>query len=463
MSGLLAILQQSAMSLQAQTAASSTASHNLSNANTVGYSRQRAELAAAAPAERIGNSYLGRGAVLQAVSQARDRFLEAQMPGAIAKEMASGTEAETLKAVTAVDLDTGLNPALSNFYSSLRALAQNPGSQNYRVAAVSAASQLAFTFNQTSAAIDGARTAIDSKLAGRLSEVTDLASQVAQLNGAIADARAAGGEPNDLLDARLRLGDQLAEKIGATPVPDKDGNLNLVLADGTPLVNATFSAQLSTKPDPANGGHAAIWIQKPDGSSAQPLTRAPGGEVGGLLTARDGALKKAATDVDQLAFDFATNVNNASRAGFALDGSTGRDLFTGVGVAAGAAGGIGLDASIAADANLFPGGNTPASGDGSAVQAMVATESMTLSSGTTVTGSLSKITSDFGAAAARASSIHEADQAMLGHLDTMRQSASGVSIDEELINMQKAQRGYEAVTRVIKTADEMLETLMSLK
>ncbi|MFT3709078.1 MAG: flagellar hook-associated protein FlgK [Archangium sp.] len=463
MSGLLALLQQSATSLQAQTAASSTASHNLSNANTVGYSRQRAELAAAAPAERIGNSYLGRGAVLQAVSQARDRFLEAQMPGAIAKEMASGTEAETLKSITAVDVDTGLNPALSNFYSSLRALAQNPGSQNYRVAAVSAASQLAFTFNQTASAIDGARTAIDTKLDGRLSEVSDLAAQVAQLNAAIKSARASGGEPNDLLDARLHLGDQLAEKIGAIPVADKDGNLNLTLPDGTSVVNATFAAKFSAKPDPTNGGHSAIWIQKPDGSPAQQLARPPGGEIGGLLSARDGALKKAATDVDQLAFEFASNVNTASRAGFALDGSTGRDLFGGVGAATNAARTIAIDPAIGGDPNLFPGGNTPAAGDGSAVQAIVATESMTLTSGTTVTGTLSKITSDFGASASRIASIHEADQAMLGHLDSMRQSASGVSIDEELINMQKAQRGYEAVTRVIKTADDMLETLMSLK
>lgn len=463
MSGLLSILQQSAMSLQAQTSASSTASHNLSNSNTVGYSRQRAELAAAAPAERIGSSYLGRGAVLQAVSQARDRFLEAQMPGAIAKEMASGTEANTLKAVTAVDVDTGLTPAISNFYGSLRALAQNPSSQNYRTAAVSAAAQLAFTFNQTSSAIEGARSGIDSKIVGRVGEINDAAAQVARLNVAIKDARASGGEPNDLLDARTRLGDQLAEMVGAVPVADKDGNLNLTLPDGTSLVNAANSASLSTTADATNNGHVMLYIQKPDGSPPRALARPPGGELGGLLSARDGALKKASTDVDQLAFEFAGIVNAASSAGFALDGSTGRTLFNGVGTAAGAARTISIDAAIANDPNLFPAGSTTAPGDGGAVQNMIATESATLSGGTTVTGTLAKITSDFGAAASRISTIHEADQAMLGHLDQMRQSVSGVSIDEELINMQKAQRAYEAVTRVIKTADEMLETLMSLK
>lgn len=463
MSGLLSILQQSAMSLQAQTSASSTASHNLSNANTVGYSRQRAELAAVAPAERIGSSYLGRGAVLQAVSQARDRFLEAQMPSAIAKEMASGTEANTLRAVTAVDVDTGLTPALSNFYASMRAIAQNPSSQNYRVAAISSAAQLAFTFNQTSSAIEGARSGIDSKIAGRVVEINDAAAGVARLNAAIKDARASGGEPNDLLDARTRLGDQLAEMVGAVPVADKDGNLNLTLPDGTSLVNANISASLSTTADATNNGHLMLYVQKPDGSTARALGNPPGGELGGLLSARDGALKKASTDVDQLAFEFAGLVNAASSAGFALDGSTGRQLFNGVTTAAGAARTISLDAAIAGDPNLFPAGSTNAPGDSGALQNMIATESVTLSGGTTVTGTLAKITSDFGAAASRIATIHETDQAMLGHLDQMRQSVSGVSIDEELINMQKAQRAYEAVTRVIKTADEMLETLMSLK
>ena len=97
------------------------------------------------------------------------------------------------------------------------------------------------------------------------------------------------------------------------------------------------------------------------------------------------------------------------------------------------------------------------------VQAMIATESQNLSSGTTASGSLARITAQFGSTTARAASMHEGDSAMLDHLDGMRQAASGVSVDEELVNMQKAQRAYEAVTRVIKTADEMLNTLMSIK
>lgn len=463
MSGLLALLQQGASSLQAQSAYSSTVAHNLSNSNTVGYSRQRAELAAVTPAERYGSSFIGRGAMLQAVSQARDRFLEAQMPGAISREMSSGTEAETLKSVSAIDLDNSVAPALSNFYSSLRSLAQNPGSANYREAAVGAATQLALSFNRSSMAIEASRTGIDSKIEGRLPELNETLAQVARLNVQIREARNGGAEPNDLLDTRLRLGDRLAELTGAQPVPNKEGDLNLTLPDGTSLVAGERAASLSVLPDAANGGHFQLYLQKPDGSVRAPLASAPGGELGGLLAARDGALKTASTQVDQLAFDLSGAINAVAQTGVGLDGSGGRDLFTGVTTVGGAARAMTVNAAIVGNTSWFPAGTTSAPGDARALQAMIDTESTSLSGGTNAAGALSRITADFGATVQRASTMHEGDAAMLSHLGSMRQSASGVSVDEELVNMQKAQRAYEAVTRVIKTADTMLETLLSLK
>lgn len=463
MSGLLSILQQGAQSLQAQQAYSSTVSQNLSNSNTVGYSRQRAEIAASLPAERYGNSYIGRGAVLQAVTQARDRFLEAQMPGAISREMSSGTEAQTLQSVTALDLENGVAPALSNFYAQLRALSQNPGSANYREAAVAGAKQLALTINRTAETLEAARTGVDAKLDGRMAEVNGSLAQVARLNAQIREARATGGEPNDLLDARLKLGDRLAELTGAVAVANKDGDLNLTLSDGTALVAAEKAAQFSLLPDATNGGHSQLYLQKPDGSVRSALANPPGGELGGLIAARDGALKTAGSQLDQLAFDLSGAVNTVANAGVALDGSSGRDLFTGISTVSGAARSMTINAVIAADTSLFPAGTTAAPGDAGAVQGMLNTENQALSTGTTAAGALARITSDYGATTQRASTMHEGDTAILSHLDTMRQSASGVSVDEELVNMQKAQRAYEAVTRVIKTADSMLETLMSLK
>jgi len=179
MSGLLSLLSQGASSLQATQAWSSTVAQNLSNANTPGYARQRAQLAALLPGERVGDSWLGQGAVLAGVTQSRDRFVEAQFAQATEQQAFSQAEMGVLQGVSVLDVDSGVQPAISDFYAKLRALAQNPGSLNYREAAVASAKQLALSFNRTGGAIDSARTAIDEQLKGSLPEVNQAAAQIA--------------------------------------------------------------------------------------------------------------------------------------------------------------------------------------------------------------------------------------------------------------------------------------------
>lgn len=462
---LLSLLQQSATSLAAHQAATATASHNLSNASTPGYARQRAELAQVVPADRLGSSYIGRGAVLQSVTQARDRFIEQQLPPALAAEKASRTELETLQAVSALDPDGGLSQALGDFYAQLSTLAQNAGSLPSREATVVAARQLALSFNRIASSVEGARAAVDAKVNDRLPEINAQAAELARLNVEVRKAGAGGAPPNDLLDARQRVADQLAEAVGATPVPDASGDLNLALPSGDALVLGGLAGSLSTLGDVNNRGHLSLRLTAPDGSGPTPLSIPPGGELGGLLAARDGGLKTASDQVDQFAFDLAAAVNAASSAGYALDGSTGRPLFTGATAVTGAASTLALNTTIAGNVRLFgaAGSATAGPGDAVALQALIATQGSPLSGGLDATTTLASITAQFGASAERVAAIHDGDDAQLTQLSQLRESVSGVSIDEEMINMQKAQRAYEAVTRVIKTADEMLDSLMALR
>ncbi len=464
MSGLLSVLRQGAQSLSAQQAYSSTVANNLSNANTPGFARQRAELAAVSPADQIRNSFIGRGAVLQAVTQARDRFVEQQLPVAAGAARASTTEAEMLQGVSALSPDAGLSDALSNFYGQLRALVQNAGNLNIREAAVAATTRLATSFNQTATALDSARSGIDSRLSGQLPELNEALQQVARLNSEIAQASINGGRPNDLLDARQKLVDRVSEITGARPIPNNAGDANLTLPSGVSLVQGDRAASLTALPDPANGGRLALWITTPSATSAVQLVEAPGGELGGMLAARDGAMASAQTRLDQLAFDFGNAVNAVSQTGFALDGSTGRSIFSVSATSTGAARTLATDPALAANASLLPAASAAgAPGDGSIAQAIINTESQLLSSGQSAETELASITSNYGATTARTMARSEGDQAVLNNLTTMRQSVSGVSIDEELVNMQRSQRAYEAVSRVIKTADQMLETLMQLR
>lgn len=468
MASLNSLLQNAASSLSAHRASSATASHNLQNANTPGYARQRANLEAALPSEMLGGAYLGRGVILGTVTQARDRFIEAQMPSAMASAARSGAEASALTSVTAFDAmnEGGMTAGLGAFYSSVRQLAQNPADQSLRAATVAAAQQLTLSFNSASTQLNSARAGIDEKVRASAPEINQLLNQMASLNGQVRTARGTGAEPNDLLDARQAVQDKLTQLTGAVPVPNSDGDVNLQLpGGGGALVTGNKAAQLATFPDSTNSGHLGVHLVRADGTLSENLADRFGGTLGGLVSARDGALRSAQTQLDTLAFDMANTMNTVHSAGYALDGSTGRNLFVVGAAAEGAAGRLTLNADIANDPRLLAAASAPGDvpGGNGNMQALLGTETMALSGGLDTSSTLANITSSFGAASQRAVAAATADSSLQSHLTDMRESVSGVSIDEELINLTQAQRGYEAVLKVITTANEMLNTLMQLR
>jgi flagellar hook-associated protein 1 FlgK len=140
----------------------------------------------------------------------------------------------------------------------------------------------------------------------------------------------------------------------------------------------------------------------------------------------------------------------------------GRALFAAGATSAGAAAAM---ATALSDPRFLAASATAAGvpGDGSNANLLVATETASLSGGKDAQATLSGIISAFGAEAQRARAYADQDQALSDHVQGMRESYSGVSIDEELVEMQRAQRSFEAITKVIQAADEMLKTLMSLR
>ncbi|MCA2978204.1 MAG: flagellar hook-associated protein FlgK, partial [Myxococcaceae bacterium] len=284
------------------------------------------------------------------------------------------------------------------------------------------------------------------------------------LNAQISQATGAGGRPNDLLDARARLVDRVATLTGARVVENDVGDANLVLPGGTSLVQGDKAATFSAQPDPANNGNLALWLRSPSSIAAKQLGEVPGGTLGGMLDARDGAMRTAQQRVDTLASDLAGAVNAVAQTGFTLTGTTGQKVFSVQATVAGAARTLSVDAALAANGALFPAaGVAGAPGDATIAQRLIDTEGQALSSGRSPGDELASLTASYGAATSRAMAMAEGDGAVKLNLETMRQSASGVSIDEELVNMQRSQRAYEAVARVIKTADQMLETLLGLR
>lgn len=459
MADLLALLRNAATSMDAQRGLSAVAGNNIQNANTPGYARQRGVVVEALPAEQVNGAVIGGGAVLTSVQQVRDRFVEAQVPVTLGNAAASAAESQALQSFHALDPGAtgGLGEAIGGFYAALQGLAQNAGDGGLRAAFLGAAGSLVNAFHRTSQSVEAARAGLDAQLGGIADEANTEARAVAALNAQIRRGRAGGAEPNDLLDQRQAHLDRLAELTGATTVATSDGDVNVVLARGQPLVTGTIASRLQL--DRTTAAHPGLLLVDAAGT-ASPLAAADlSGSAGGTLAARDGGLAAAGAAVDQLAFQLAGALNAVHQAGVGLDGSTGQPLFTGVAAQAGAAGRI---AVAVTDPLALATSQDGTPGDARNAQALLSTESAALPGGQDVQATLSTMVASYGAVAQQALAFAAQDEAVRQHVSTLRDAASGVSIDEEMVQMQQAQRGYEAIAKVIQTADEMLQTLMRM-
>ena len=446
-----------------------TASHNIANANTPGYARQDAVATETIPAEEIGiNGYLGRGVTLQGVVQTRDQFVEAQISSAFANSSSSSAQADALSTVTALDPQQqgGVTDALGKFYSALRDLNQNPGDQGLRQAVVDSARSVAKAFNVTASALASSRSGIDQNVSALLDKANGLLTGVADLNRKIALAVNSGRTPNDLLDVRQNDLDQLSQMLGTRAVPDDHSNIGLVLPDGTSLVSGDVAAKLSTQANPANRGHLDVVFTPLDGSQPTALKASDlSGQIGGLINARDDVLGGAESSLDSLAYDFTTTVNTQHEAGYALDGSQGNDLFATLASSTGAAGNMAVDPTTYANPSLIAaaGSATSGPGDSTNLQLIIGTESQKLiSTNLDVQDTMAKITSDYGIAVSTVNDSSEFDKNLLADLTNARESASGVSVDDELTKLMQAQTSYNALTKVVTTTNTLLDTLMKM-
>jgi flagellar hook-associated protein 1 FlgK len=463
MASLLGILYGGANTLNTAQGLASTASRNISNVNTPGYSRQTANLVDVGGALPLDPG----GVVISSVTQARDQFVEAQVPSALGNASFSKAQSDALSSISALDPTAaqGLSTAISSFYSAVRALAQNAGDAGLRQGVVSAGAALGRAFNLASQEIASAQSGIDSQVAATVAQVDDLSAQVASLNAKIRAAKASNNEVNTLIDARQAAQDELAKLTGARPATDAQGDVLLSLPGGKPLVWGDSAGKLEVSLNPRAGQHLQLQVERLDGTGAEVIdASAIGGSIGGLLAARDGALTSTANALDQLASDLADAVNQVHAAGYALDGSSGRDFFT-AGVTSGAAGRLAVSADIAADPSLLAASGAPLSGPGDSTNLtdLLGTQTKLLSTGSDVATTFSSIVSRFGSAASMAAAQSQHDQAVSDHITTLRESISGVSVDEELVKMQQAQRAYESMARVMTTVSAMLDTLMQIK
>ncbi len=315
--------------LQAMQRALDVTSHNIANASTPGYSRQRVDFAAVEP-QFMGGSYVGRGVTVASISRSYDALLSTQARGAtsaFSRLDTFATNAEALSNLFA-DTSTGLATSLQKFSNAVQGVANDPTSTAARQVLLSEADGLRQRLNTYDTRLQQINAQVNAQVGSEATAITGLAKNIAQLNEQIVVAQnTTGAPPNDLLDARDQQIAALAAHVGVSVVNQADGSADVFIGSGQPLVLGPKAGTLVAQQDPFEP--TRITLAYTSGSVTTDLGNAlSGGSIGGLLDFRSQLLEPARNQLGQIAVGVASVVNAQHREGMDLSGALGTDLFS---------------------------------------------------------------------------------------------------------------------------------------
>lgn len=318
--------------LRAYQTALNTTSHNISNANTEGYSRQRVSLASV-QGTGSGVGYIGAGVQISQVARISDASTVNLLQGYGSSQARADTYASYASRLDSLMSDQALNLAtpLSQFFSAANDLANNPTSSAVRQAFLASGDTLAARFNQIQGQLDSLNDEVNNGLSTTVGEINQYTDQLAKLNNQItvAQAQYGGQAPNDLLDQRDQLVKEISSRIGVRTEAQADGSINIFTTTGQALVLGSDATSLGLSDDAYHSGDLDITYAGQNISA-----QISGGRLGGLLDTRRELIQPAQNELGRLATALAVSVNQQNAAGVDLDGNAGGDLFTVPGVAA---------------------------------------------------------------------------------------------------------------------------------
>ena len=429
--------------------------HNIANANTPGYSRQRLVLHPAEPLHTpIGQ--VGRGVTAAGLQRFRDQFLDASFRrenGDLGRFTSQNDILSEVERAFGEPSDSGLGAGLDQLFAAFSDLASDPASPTARTLARQAGASLARTFQDAAQRITEAATLVQGKLAGAVSDINAITRLIAQLNTQVQGDAAGAREAPDVKDQRDALVDQLSSLAGVRVIPHADGTIGVLVGDAL-IVDGGQAATLEVR-DQGNGVYAVGIPYSPRSLTFQ------SGEVSALTELSATTLPSMRTQLDALARGVVTEVNTLHAAGRTLTGGTGVNFFDPAGLTASAMQ-LSLDVQLSTD-NIAAGASG-APGDNSVALAIAALRTSGVASfgGRTLGEAYQRFVTELGAQVRDAGRQQIAQDVVVSQAEALRKSVSGVSIDEEMTSIIAQQNAYAAAARLVNVADEMMRDVLAM-
>mgnify|MGYP000120552709 FL=1 len=443
--------------------AQQTVSHNIANANTPGYSRQRVMLESTYTAYGFGANYqMGTGVKVSDINRIRDEFTDRQYRNENSALGQWDIQSSILKQVEAVfnePSDIGISSVLNEFWKGLETLSKDPSSPEARETVKERAITLANTINHAFTQLNDIINDINYRISVQVNNINSIANQIAQLNLQIQQTQIGGASAADLMDKRDLLLDELSNLVQFESYVDENG-LFTVNVGGAILVKGTESATMEFDNSVADG--KITW--KEYSSEVRVLK----GELKGLLDLRDNKIKSYIDKLDIFTKRFAKEFNEIHRQGYNLYGQKDINFFH----YESKSGELKVNpvivedpAKIAAaeDKDGLPGDNRIAL-ELANLRYKILEEDPTLNDGIkgiTIDEFYGALISKIGVDSQEATRAADSQAFMVSQLDERRQMTSSVSLDEEMTKMIQYLHGFNAASRMVTTVDEMLNTIVN--
>lgn len=318
-------------SIMAHTDAISTAGHNISNANTEGYSRQRVQLKEFDPLyrpdlerpERAG--MIGQGIDVQSITRIRDEMLDQRITAQQNQESYWDTRSKYYTMIEQIynePDEVSVRSNMDKFWESWQELSINPESQAARQAVVTRGESLSDSIKSKWENLMGIGSLINSDIDSTVKQINSYANQIAAVNSEIVRSRGVGDNPNDLLDRRDLLVDKLS-KLANITTDSRDPDEFMVHLDGKVLVQGGVARNFDLVSLTDNNGYEKlVWADTREDASVS------GGTLGALIELRDVDVRNEIQSLNTMTMNFSDLVNDVHRNAYGANNVTGLDFFT---------------------------------------------------------------------------------------------------------------------------------------
>ena len=432
-------------------------SHNIANINTPGASRQETVLRTTNPYHMpslnrsIGSGQVGTGVEVQEIRRLHDEYIEKQLKNelqSMGKWDISQNVLGQIENIFAEPSENGLRSMMDAYWNSWQEMESDPENHAKRNNIIENSRSMCNFFKGINDRMNLLKKDINIEIGNKVVQINDYADQIKELNGLIKDITAGGDNPNDLMDRRDTLIQNLSQIVNVNTRKSENSQIDIYI-EGSALVRGGSSYKVQANMNATTGYYDIQWENSGQDVSVK------NGELYALLNFRDTYIDGIVGRMDDFASELISRTNAAHSTGFGLDGAeTGHDFFTGTGIAD-----IQVNQVLADNVDYIAAANTTGQpGDNSNIADILDLRNQLVLNGNTVSfdDHYNNTIVDLGIDGQQCQREFENTSLILEKISLRRENVSGISLDEELTNMIKYQHAYSAAAKVISTMDEMM-------